>query len=49
MVSYNKENINNAINKAYTTLKQLIEKYPNNILEIKTRREKMYNNGKNVL
>lgn len=49
MVNLNHKNIQESILKLYSVLGDLIKDYPNKIEEIKSSREKMYKDGKNVL
>lgn len=49
MVNYNNTNIEQSLLKLYGVLGDLIKNYPDEITDIKHRREQMYLNGKNIL
>lgn len=49
MVNYNNENIEQALLNLYGIIGDLIKNYPNKIKNIKSKREQMYYNGKNIL
>lgn len=49
MVNINHKNIQDSILKLYSELGNLVKNYPDKIEEIKSLREKMYTNGKNIL